>query len=388
MINSHEILQVLDNENTVLEGYQAKNLYVLNTDTNERYEIAPDKDKYFISDIGYASQNRNYCMYTTAEILRKKSEDGVDMPEQILLKFYRHRTGSEEDVLVGSFATGLKEFHYSVFLRLFVLSENIILVQEETKNFSAGKSDFRLFLKDCEQKSTKEIQIPQVIESGIYNIMPVSETTAAVKFGRPYITDTVAHGLDKKHFPTEFIGIINVNQFISELSMNMENLFTELLDESTETTTFPYIRHMGKRLIYSKYDTEKSSEELIIYDTETQTKKVRISNNHLSRMSDLFHSYLINDTPYLFREEKKHTYIINLDTGKTVMRLDSDTTVCAVADDLVVVTEEMHKFFSKKKATYVEVYHFPEFDKNPIVSIRGSYLGSVNTGEKMVVFTA
>ena len=40
----------------------------------------------------------------------------------------------------------------------------------------------------------------------------------------------------------EIIGIVNIKQFISELLLNQNNAFLEILDEGSEEITFPYIR--------------------------------------------------------------------------------------------------------------------------------------------------
>ena len=44
----------------------------------------------------------------------------------------------------------------------------------------------------------------------------------------------------------EIIGIVNIKQFISELLLNQNNAFLEILDEGSEEITFPYIRQYDK----------------------------------------------------------------------------------------------------------------------------------------------
>ena len=130
----------------------------------------------------------------------------------------------------------------------------------------------------------------------------------------------------------EIIGIVNIKQFISELLLNQNNAFLEILDEGSEEITFPYIRQYDNDIVYSKVDVSKKIEEVIIYDYETKVKKVRLNSN-ITRISDLNHTYILNDTPYIIKNTDKNTRLINLNTQKTDIKLSGDVRIKFIRRD-------------------------------------------------------
>ena len=60
-INRQVMLQTVD-DSYQLENYSGKKLYILNTATNERFEILPTLKKYSIAEINYAAYEHDYLL--------------------------------------------------------------------------------------------------------------------------------------------------------------------------------------------------------------------------------------------------------------------------------------------------------------------------------------
>ena len=67
-INRQVMLQTVD-DSYQLENYSGKKLYILNTATNERFEILPTLKKYSIAEINYAAYEHDYIVFTSAEYI-------------------------------------------------------------------------------------------------------------------------------------------------------------------------------------------------------------------------------------------------------------------------------------------------------------------------------
>ena len=214
---------------------------------------------------------------------------------------------------------------------------------------------------------------------GIYKVIPAGGNNCIIKFGadRMKIRDSKS---------SEKIALLNCKQFVSEISFNGSMITLEELDKSDESTTFPYIKASAGKIIYSKYNFKSQSEEIVIYDTTTKIKQVRLNNN-VEHAMDLSFTYIINDTPYILKREEKSTCFINLNTQKTEYRLHSDMKFRYMFNDIVVVTRMKHRFFFiKKPSEYIEVYRVSELH-HPMLSTKAEYNSCSESGDDLIIFT-
>lgn len=89
-INNGLVLQMVDDNYKFLD-FIGKKLYILNSITNERYEISPEIKKYNIASIIYAHNTHDYVFYVSAEQI-------TDSKADILL--YRYSFDDNESTLV------------------------------------------------------------------------------------------------------------------------------------------------------------------------------------------------------------------------------------------------------------------------------------------------
>lgn len=370
--------------------YEAEKLYIIDMETRERREIAPDIPKFFSEDISYAQINHPYVMFTSAE----ETGEGFG---KIRITLYRYSLTDGEITQMVSYKTGMLEFRYSVFFTAFVLDEDHVLIQREDKNIYRGTSRFSLYLVSAgaSKMTLSEIRQPIVKRSGISRILPLSDEFAAVHFGHPLTEKDLTGGVvsgEMARFKLlqmtpEGIAIINIRQFFSELQVNLDNLFSNLIDSSEGDITYPYMRHSGKNLIYARYSIPTGREEIVIYDTEEGTSRVRM-NKSRPTITELLSTYVIGDTPYLFDESGKNLRIINLDTSRVQMHLPAGTKVIAVSDDLVILHSRHKGLFTGGEKDFLSVYRFPDFKGIPLAQASGRFYTCIEESEKIILVFA
>ncbi len=370
--------------------YEAEKLYIVDIHSKQQTEVVPDIPKFFSEDIHYAQASHPYVMFLGAE----ETGEGFG---KIRMTLYRYELKDQAVTQLVSFRTGMLEFRYSVFFTIFVLNEDHVLIQREDKNIQLGTSQFTLYLASAgsDKVTLSEIKHPFVKKSGISRILPLSDDFAAVHFGQPLtekdLTDGVVSeataSLKLLQMMPEGIAVINIRQFFSELQVSLESLFSNLIDSSDGDITYPYMRHSGHGLIYARYSIPTGREEIVIYNTEEGTSRVRM-NKSRPTITELLGTYVIGDTPYLFDESGKNLRIINLDTSRVQMHLPSGTRVVAVTGDLVILQSRRKGLLSGGEKDQLSVYRFPEFKGVPLASASGRFISCIEEPEKVILVFA
>ena len=370
--------------------YEAEKLYITDIETKKQIEVAPDIPKFFSEDINYAQSSHPYVMFTGAE----ETGEGFG---KIRITLYRYSLADGSVTQMVSYKTGMLEFRYSVFFSVFVLNEDHVLIQREDKDIRKGTSQFTIYLASAEsgKMTLSEIKNPIVRKSGISRILPISEDFAAVHVGHPLtekdLTDgVVSHetaSLKLLQMAPEGIAIINIRQFFSELQVNIAGLFSNLIDSSDGDITYPYMRHSGHNLIYARYSIPTGREEIVIFNTEDGTSRVRM-NKSRPTITELLSTYVIGDTPYLFDESGKNLRIINLDTSRVQMHLPAGTKVAAVSDDLVILRSRRRSVLSGAEKDLLSAYRFPDFKGIPLAQASGRFYTCIEEPDKIILVFA
>ena len=236
-----------------------------------------------------------------------------------------------------------------------------------------------IFLYDINSETDNDMSDTFVKNTGIYKVLPIGGNNCVIKFGADRLVSDGTGGEEK-------IAVLNAKQFVSEISFNGQMITMEELDVSDDSTTFPYIKAGSGKIIYSKYNFNSQSEEIIIYDAITKVKQVRLNNN-VEHAMDLSFTYIINDIPYLLKKVDKSTCFVNLNTQKPEYRLHSDMKFRYMKNDIVVITRMRHRFFFIKKASeYIEAYRILDLH-HPVLSTKAVYNSCAESGDDLIIFT-
>lgn len=385
-VNEQLLLQIVDH-NYRLGRFLGKKVFMLNPITNERFEILPEIRKYDLAYINYASSSHDYIIFTSAKSINETKVEVI---------FYRYDISSGEFYIIHSVTTDINKLGSVLQLKVFVLDENYCIFEQveysrenlsSTGLFSNGMGTHKLLLKEVRENKELLLENSVVAKSGIDKIIPLSGNLCILKIGSPILEEIMFSDIDfYSQEQKEIVGVVNIKQFISELLLDQDNGFIEVLDEGSAEITFPYIRQYDNEIVYSKVDVSKKVEEVIIYDYESKVKKVRLNSN-ITKISDLSHTYIIDDTPYLIKNTDKNTKLINLNTQKTELKLGGEVRIKFIRKDLIVTQRHLKKFFFKRKENYfIEVFRYPDMH-HPIFTTRAKYKDCIAFYEDLLIFT-
>ena len=383
-INREVMLQTVE-DSYQLESYSGKKMYILNAVTNERFEILPEIRKYNMAEITYASYEHDYIVFTSAQYIDDNN---------IQIIFYKYNIDSNDAMIIKTADVSLASLQTELAFKIFVLDENFVIFEMVRYNnpagfgpalISRGLGEHEMWLYSIEADEQMQIKDCQIAVSGIDKIIPLHGNICAIKLGSAVLEEEVKK---EQHFDNQYeelIGLINVKQFISDLKLNQENVYIDVLDKCDENATFPYMIQYGSELVYSRVDVKKRIEEVIIYDYENKIKKVRL-NSDILKVSDLSHTYILDDIPCVVRPSEEATEIINLNTQKIELVLDSKVRVEYILGDLIVTQRKTDRKLLKKNTYYIDVFVYPDMD-NPIFSTKGKYKGCIEYFDDLIIFT-
>lgn len=354
-INEELLLQLIDG-NRQLDRFTEKMYFIFNPYTNERFEVLPEISKFNLTKIQYVTCKHDYIIFTSGRLVNERD---------IEIIYYRYDTVSGESSIVHTQTVELSGLGGNINIKVFVMSADYCIFEVIYK--IGDEFSYELILKDITNDKIVSVTNQMLLKYGIDKIIPLSGNLCAIKIGN------------------DIIGTININQFISDMALGLENVYMDILDQSNEQFNLPYMRKYIDYLIYSKHDAVTDTEEIIIYDFINKVKKVRL-NSATVGTSNLRNMCVINDIPYYFVHNGDNITMINLNTQKAEYEFSQDITVKYILDDIIVVYRQAKKkMFFAKNTGYVEAYRFPDM-KNSILKTRGIYNNCVVHFDDLLVF--
>lgn len=378
------LLQITD-ANYQLNSYVGKQLSVLNIKTNERFEIAPEIKKYVLTKITYACQEHDYLFFTSAERIKE---------DQIEIRLYRYVLDSGACQQIYVLLADLREIGSTLKIKIFALDMDHVIIERITYQSQEGNElpawqglgVNEIVLQDIALGKTLDISDSTIAEAGIEKMIALNGNHCLIKLGNSMVGEKLYGGIRKEDAPREIVGIINVKQFISDLTLNMEKVFIEELDSGSEEITIPYVKKDEEWIIYSKFNLTSKEETIVMYNFESKVKKIRLNNN-VTRVSDLSTAHVIHDIPYQIKLEERSTQIINMNTQKVEMKLPQNMKLVYVKNDLMVVLHRSSKFpFIKKEVRYIEVYKYPDFN-HVLLKTKEKFNGCLCNGDDLIILT-
>lgn len=374
LVNKNLVLAISDdisNEEKRLGGSYPQSLFLINPDTNEKADICPELDKYMTEDVIYALSERDYVVFPTLH----------DDDSQTVITWYMFKCYEGTLKQLHSMSLDVERLNKTMFIKAFVLDEFHIFIQKE--NVSGEEHTFSYLMYNAQSGTVSEVTIPRLTESGIECVQPISDGICALKVGRSFSSDKPFAYKTPEH-PGEFIGTVTVNKFISELSINMDNRFAEIIEESNDLTTLPYMKVSGTLIIYAIYYPSEEKEDIIIYDTKTGKKTVRI-NSRLNSINDMWHTFVIDGNPYLVSgSDGGSARITDLNTQKVIAKINRGDDIPAVCGNYAVLTRKKKRMM--REIDHVEVYEFSKLLKEPVFSVKAILQHCIVHEDTLILF--
>ena len=356
-VNREILLQIID-DNRRLEQFNGKHIFLFNPANNERFEILPEVPKFKVTKIYYGSEERDYFVFTSAKMINE---------HETQITFYWYQISLQETFIIHTQIVPTDRLREPDYLKVLVLAQDFCVF--ETKNGEYGNKDsYSFLLKDVKNNKELEFQNEELGRFGIDKIVPLSGNLCGIKIGN------------------KTIGVINVNQFVSDMVIGLEKItYTDILDNASDTMQLAHMRKYNNTLLYTKRDVSADSEEVVIYDYDNKVKRVRL-NSRISEAADFKNICVISGVPYNFLESDKGTRIINLNTQKTEYKLPADVCVEYVQDDIIVTSEHVKKMsIFRKENDFVEVFRFPDMH-HAIYKTRDKFKGCIKHFDDLLIF--
>ena len=208
-INNGLVLQMVDDNYKFLD-FIGKKLYILNSITNERYEISPEIKKYNIASIIYAHNTHDYVFYVSAEQISDSKAD-------ILL--YRYSFDDNESTLVYRYEIDELEKIRQSHIHIYVLEYDFAIIEEIGQDNEVTNVVLRDFNSDREI-STEGSLLKRL---GLYNIIPLEGNNSVLKLGSR--KDFDGTDINDEKYNQEYICIVHTKQFVSEMMLNPAEIY-------------------------------------------------------------------------------------------------------------------------------------------------------------------
>ena len=349
-VNREMLLQVID-DNRRFEEFNGKRIFLFNPLTNERFEIMPEIPKFNVTKVYYGEEERDYFVFTSARMINERETE---------ITYYWYQISLQESFAIHTQTVSTESLNKNGALKAFIMSQDYCIFENKGDNFE-------LVLRDVKNNKILKLDNEELGINGIDRIVPLSGNHCGIKVG------------------CKTIGVINVNQFVSDMVLGLGITYTDVLDMGSDTVELLHMRKRVHMLLYVKRDTSADTEEIIMYDYENKVKRVRM-NNVTYTTEDYDNIYVIDDVPYNFLKSDRGTRIINLNTQKTEIKLGSDIRVEYVFDNIVVTSIHTRKnVFFGKKSDHVKVYRFPNLHHS-VYKTKGKYKGCIKHFDDLLIF--
>ena len=353
-------LQVINYEEDSFAGFSEYRMYVYDYKKNYKIDVAVEIPKLDIADIEYAKKDRDYIVYTNAVNI------GYN---RFLIYFYSYNYLDDSNRIIAEYNLDIQKADGRI--KAFVLDENNILIQEKTLD---EEKPYELCIYRQLLDKPISVDIDVLSTYGIEKIISYHENNCAIQIGSDYS-------------PVTYIGTILINKFISEISVNIGTDLYNSIEQSTDDTYITNLGVSGKYIYYMKVNAEDESEQVIVYDSESNSKRIRINYN-INEKSRIEKIFLVGGEPIVITNANGEYKIVNLGTQSELMELKKGDEVLYIDDTFIVMNEYVRKFFWQKYTEMVTVYRYPgiyEDDKRILMENRRFFDYIQNSDELLIL---
>lgn len=354
--HSEQMVLQISEDNYKLQDFQGQKLTLLNILENSRKEVAPTIKKYGFIEIKDVAFNDELLYFISAKMARE---------DIIQVSLYRYNIPLDVSENLYSFEASPDYFTQENRMTVFILDDSYAFIQVYEKK--TGKSCTNALL-NMEDKTLSKIKDVLFVQEGIADIVHLNQNIYAMRIGNQ----------------EERLIVVNIKQFISDLLLEKENVTMDFIDESEGSKHYPYMKAVNGTLIYSRFYLSDHREEIVFYDWENNSLKIRMSLSD-GEISARESAYMIGDVPYMLDFNQGHFSLINLNSQTEEFSFEPDIEVKYIYNDLIVV-QQQQKGLLKRNASYVCAYILPDMDQ-PIFKEKGQYAGCIVNNEEILIFS-
>ncbi len=352
-VNNNLMLQLVDG-NKEFDGYTSKRIFLFNPTKNEHVEVMPELAKFDIFRIYHGIRNKDFFIFSHLEM---KSES------EILIEYYCYRINDSDCSLIHTDIVSVDTFHRKDSIKIFALTPDFCIFQ----TYNAKDRRYDMILKDITDGRSVQILNSQLVNEGLDCIIPLYGNKCCLKVGN------------------SIIGIVNVNQFVSDMALHLPLDFIEVLDQSSGDVSFTDMYDNNKNVIYIRRFPDSDTEEIVIYDYVNDKKKVRHNDNALG-IFDYKRLCVMGGVPYVYFTDNDGTHFVNLNSQREDYLISPELNVEYILGEYVI-TSRPARFGKWRKIarSTVEVFRIPDITHH-VYKKSGVYNGYVILNEDLLLF--
>lgn len=352
-VNRELMLQIVD-DNKVFDCFTGKRMFLFNPSKNVHIEIMPQIAKYDIFKIYHGMKNRDFFIFTS---LKVKNETDVQ------IDYYCYNISSQKCRNIHTDIEKTEMLRKKNAIKIFALTQDYCIFQK----YNESEKRYDILLKDIVDDRKTVIKNEELMQNGIDTIIPMAGNKCCFKIGN------------------SLIGIVNVNQFISDMALNLPMVFTQVLDRASGGIEFTDIFEKNKNIIYTRKIPDNDIDEIVIYDYVNDIRKVR-QRDSASDIIELGTLCVIGDVPYIYNSDTAGTHFVNLNLQREDYLISSEYRVEYIFNEYVITSRQFKfKLFKNPDKRIIEVFKIPDIT-NHVYKKRGIYNGCVAIDDDLLLF--
>lgn len=341
-----------------LGEYLSKRLETYDILENCKEEIAPNLVKYQIWDIRTLQSPEGCCYFTSCHVIEKN---------QVKVELYRYREANREVELLYEDKENMLLYASQKKTVIFLLNEDYLLIQymymrnNETESYS-GFLDFELKLYNVKEKKTFSITDSCLSQAGIEQMQMVTKNICAVKTGVNLLEENRYQFLSEREVHPERIGLLNIQQMISDILLKEKNICMEWMEETRWDKTLFHMHSEDGVLMYSKLYLREEKEEVVFY--HYKEKKAEIcERNGIVSVEQVADTCVIRSVPYIKRKTEDGISFYNIRKRSGEFSFEKGERILRLEHGIAVVEEVQKKSFFGKERYWCEVYLLPRKER-------------------------
>lgn len=346
--------------------------YLYFLEENVRKEVAPSLDKVDVFNITDCVYDSDYLYFTQYERVSDKEYQFNIVRYNII----DHTFGK-----IITLRDNIDLYPDKKQIKIYVLDEQNLIIQRALLKPSAtsfekmGFHDFSLILFNFVKNKQIVIHDSNLVDNGIDYIIPCSENNCIMKTGYPVFDS----GIDSKDdAAVESLIFLNIQQFISDLQLEQQNVVYNSIDQCFFDSTIGKARIINNYLIYSKYNHDDNEEIIVFYDIES--KETFTCINKTSHIHSLISfAAIIENKPYMLMEKSYGTDLFNLETNEVENTYPKEYKIQYVNNTTIVASFKERNIWNKEKVG-VAIFKYP--GKKTIINESGIYIGAISSNDE------
>lgn len=345
-------------------------LAVYNPEENTVTEITPQRHKIDFISIENGIWKCREVYYASFEVIDES---------QIRIDIYRYHPDLKEETKVLSFIRDMDVISGNTRIKVFLLSESVLLVQTEVRKSNAsenmmGNIAFSLSLYNLETGEETVVSDSNFINNGIHTIIPVSDTKIMVKTGYSYLEDPRLGNAANHESLIESVYIATIAKFIADITLSSDSVDMPLIESAYLDRYITTPEVTDNYTHFTVVDAAKKITKCIFFHNETD-ERLEYSLSSFDP-EDMYITYVVNNIPYVRKNAENKVSFFNLLKAVSDIEFYEEQFLDQTGKIFITAPENDYQ--------RIHIYSYPKFQQ--VINEKTKYLCSITSENRHYVY--